>query len=325
MKAFDLHPKPRQGFRSKTSGGGLITIVTLLVAFVLILIKVLEKINDVREDIIIEHETQKEYLLFRFDILFLDNNVCEGYSFQVLDALARAVNIPENDVLLDKVQYHKETQTSCRIVGEINVPPGRGMFKITPMVSVPLLGKPTPLYSYHYANHEILHLRVVDPLASDFSYWYSTAGKFLNKKSLEISTKSSSYPQKAMLQNSNHHEQQGFWVYSINIVGTSFASKRGYQIASSRHFMPAVNFQITGSLFFHYESSPLRMTYSFPTVGLSFVSLIFGIVGGLFACVGFLKEFCLYFCLKHVGKLRKSSAFVDSLLREMEEKSKLPH
>ena len=322
MKAFDLHPKPRQSFRNKTSGGGILTIVTLFIAFVLVLIKYFEKINDVKEDIVIEHETSKDYLLFSFDILFLDNNVCGDYTFQVLDAIARpVVDLPENQALTKQVKYNKVTQTSCRVIGEIKVPPGRGMFKITPISTASMHGKPTPLYSYHHGNHEINYLRVVDPSTKDFHT--SKARQILGAKSLEVSTTSSSYQK--IISKESLHNNQGFWVYSINIIGTSFSSnKRGYQIASSRHFMPSANFQITGSLFFHYESSPLRMTYTFPSVGLSFVSLIFGIIGGLFACVGFLKEFILFFCLKHANRIRKSSNFVDSIVKTIDENSKLP-
>ena len=256
MKQFDLHPKAATSARKKTVIGGILTSVTVIIALILLYFRAKVDFGRRTEDVRINDIAHDETMPIEFDVYFTEVSSClRNFQVEVLDALHRPVKDPQAKITVGF------WNRACRIYGTIHVPAGKGTFRIYPAAIA--------LENIH-ANHRIYKLLVATELP----------GVPYEARSLKTETATST--------------RSGAWSYFLSLVPTTSNGVHGYQIAATRTFVEMSNpLAARGSLYFYYESSPVRMhldsRLSFSKF-FHFAARALGIISGLFAFVGASRE-----------------------------------
>lgn len=257
MKLFDLHPKAATSARTKSAAGGLLTISTVFIALILLVQLALNDLSKRTEDVQIDSIGHGETLEIDMDILFTTVGGCSAsYQVDVIDALGRPIADPKADM------HHTTESHGCRIFARFHVPAGKGTFRMYPSVMM----SPDSVH----ANHRVNKIVVGNELPG--------VPKEARALKTEVVTT----------------DKAGAWSYYLSLVPTTSNGVRGYQIAATRTFVELNDPRTArGSLFFHYEASPVRMHLE-SRVGFSkllhFLARAIGILSGLFAFVGLARE-----------------------------------
>jgi hypothetical protein len=276
MKTFDLHPKAATYARKKTPAGGILTITTVAVAILLLFFRAKLDLGKRVDDIRIDSLHHDDSLEVTLEVAFTELSACNGqYQVEVLDALSRVVKDPK--ATLSIRFYGRE----CHVSGSIHVPPGKGTFRIYPF-NVALENM--------YANHRIDKLMIGAPLSGV------------------------PYEARSLATEAVHQGRSGAWSYYLSLVPTTSNEIDGYQIAATRTFVELSSpMTVRGSLYFHYEASPVRMVMNSSVTFLKmmhFFARSIGIISGLFAFVGLAREVLFTTVSAAPMKKRKKSELV---------------
>jgi len=277
MQFFDLHPKAAIYASKKSAAGGLLTISTVVVAFVLIAILGAEDLTQRYEDLRVNTIAHDETIQVELDISFIDVQSCHNqFQVEVVDALGRKVNDPSASLDITYSPWSKR----CRLQGTLHVSAGKGTFRIYPMVLT------SDIVS---ANHRI-----------DGLLFGTDVLRSVPKDARVLSTPEA------------HSQLHGAWSYYLSLVPTTANGVNGYQIAATRTFIQIDNVSgPRGSLFFYYEASPIRMHVDSKLTTskvFHFIARSLGIVSGLFAFVGAFRE--VFFSTEDRVKPKKASSLV---------------
>ena len=275
MQQFDLHPKAAISARTRSTTGGAITLATLLFGLILLITRAQVDFGKWTEDVRVNQLDPSGKMRLSYDVSFLDVSSCGGvFRVEVLDALGRAIPHDEDKVGISF--WSKE----CRVQGHLDIPVGRGTFRIYPAMMTP---------DGTRGNHRVNAISFGDRLHG------------IDKSALVLQTESA------------RTEVPGAWSYFVNLVPTTSNGVDGYQLAATRNFVELRNpYQSRGSIYFHYDSSPVRMFLENRlTLGriLHFFARALGIVSGLFAFVGTFREIFVNVHGK-TGKRKKQSNLV---------------
>lgn len=275
MKHLDLHPKAAISARKRTAMGGAVTLATLTVGLVLLVVRASIDFGTRAEEVRMDEIDRGDTFRLSFDVSFLDVNSCNSmFRVELLDSLQRSVD--HDDSGFYATFWNKE----CRVRGVLNAPVGKGTFRVYPTLFN---------VEYIHGNHRVNAISAGDSLPS--VHYASTVLKT----------------------DSARTETVGFWTYFINLVPTSSNGVDGFQLAATRNFVDLKNANhIRGSIFFHYEASPVRM-YLDNRMTLSkflhFLARGLGILSGLFAFVGISRDVSLHLYGRS-GKRKKQSNLV---------------
>jgi hypothetical protein len=273
MKNFDLHPKPATSARKKSVLGGILTSATLFITVLLLFFRAREDFGKRTEDVSVNTIAHAEKTEVSFDISFLKVQSCNSlYKVEVLDALGRVV--ADDGSNLAAHWWAGE----CKVSGIIHVPAGKGTFRIYPS---------QPSLENIYAHHRVDKLGVGTPI-----YGVDYYARLLKTDSVI-------------------NDRPGAWSYFLSLVPTTSNGVDGYQIAATRNFVELSNpMAARGSVFFYYDSSPVRM-YLDSRLSISkvlhFIARAIGIISGLFAFVGAFREIFINVTLQKPGKKKKSN------------------
>jgi hypothetical protein len=279
MRSFDLHPKPASSFRSRNAIGGLATILAGLFALILAIWRIVA-FDVVQAHVVVdEHEKRETTIRFHLDISFvpssssgsgttgLVNNIrhdCTRVVFEALDPLRRPIG--GSGVITSR---HSWNEKECRVVGYVDTFYGKGTFRVV-----------APM---HFVDHKIIEMYV----GTDTSSKFKRIRHFVPKKALLFSTVDLEHD--VITQG-----KLGVWSYYIKLIPTHWEGVVSSQIAATRHFTALHPGMVDGTyVIYHYETSPLKMTF---TGGAwdGLASSLVAIVGGTFALVGGITQFFIF-------------------------------